>query len=324
VGALGGALLGIGAAAGGAPQAGMAIAMGSQAAGLSNILQFSRTHEHEADRLALSAMHQANFSGQPMLDLFTQLRTDSQLSFKTPPPYLLTHPLPAQRITNLQQAVAAEKGTLSSTPPTLSATQWQRFQAKSYALSHTPAQTQRKYPHATDPAHLYARAIAYAFQGKTAQAQELTNTLLKTNPTDPFYIELNAYLAQDAGDLATATQLFTQVITQHPSFSFTRFALAENLKAQGNAQAALPHLQQVTREWPWWPAPWQSLGVAYGQLGQLANSHLAITEGLLRQGQKKEAEQQLTLANHYLKKSPNQLSQQWAESLQTQLTILKN
>lgn len=319
--ALAGTILGIGTAMAGAPQVGTAIAMGGQAAGISGLLKYSRTHEQEADQRAIAALHQAGLSANGMVGLFGTLRTDTQLSYDTPPPYLLTHPLPAERLTTLENAVQNESANLlKERGPDAEFT---RIQAKVAALTFPPPHVLRRYTGNTF-ADRYARTIALARQGNLPIASEMLTKLMAENPKDPWLTELQAQIFVEGGKLTAAEPLYAKLTSQFPADPLMRFQYAETLRNLGKNDQALPNLLNITRNWPDWSSPWRSLGLVYGQNGKLAASHLALTQAELAYGDVKAARSQLALAQHYLKEQPDPENKNWAENLASQLKSLPN
>lgn len=314
---LAGAAVGIGAAIAGAPQVAAAAITTGQAGAIAQMLRFTRTHEREADQRAIAALHAAGLSAQGMVNTFERLRLDSQLSYGSVPPYLMTHPLPQDRLQSLQRAVAVEK----QKPPPDNDPAFQRMSAKVYALSHTGGQTLRHYM-ADDDASRYARVYAYASQGKLAQAEQELAPLLKASPTDAFYIETAAQLAREKGDLATAEALFTKVVKAHPELAQPYFELAELQRAQGNLSAAQQNLTRATNLWPVWADPWRSLGLVYGQQGKLPMSHLALAQSGLLGNADADPRGQYNIAMNYLAKTPDAEAQAWAEALKPKIDDL--
>jgi predicted Zn-dependent protease len=317
--ALAGAVLGVGAAVAGAPQVAVAAAMGGQALGIQSFLNYSRVQEGEADQRALQALHAAGLSGAGMTGLFTTLRTQSQLSYDAPPPWLVTHPLPAERLARLTASVAEESPKLQTTSQAQEAKlNWSRVQAKVAALTLAPAAVLRRYP-GNAPEARYARSLALLRQGKLAEAQALLTPLRQATPADPYYTEAAAQIALAQSDLPAAAKLLQQALAQVPNGLLLRFQLAEVLRAQGQPQAATREYQTITRAWPIWSEPWEGLGRTLGQQGQLAPSHLALAEGALANGDVVRAKQSLALAQNYLKQTPNADAQAWAEGLENRL-----
>jgi predicted Zn-dependent protease len=313
-----GAVLGVGAMAAGAPQVGAAMITGGQAGAIGTLLHHSRIDEEEADNQAIHALHAAGDSVSGMVSLFGRLRTETQLSYGNLPPYLVTHPLPESRLGYLQSALAAEKTSATEPAPDAAFT---RIQARIYALTHSPAETLRRYPGPGDDAR-YARVIAAAQQGKNAEAQQGLDALLARHPHDYYYRATAADLAIDRGDLAAAHTLLAQLIRENPGNNLLQFQLGDVLRNLDKPAEALPHLEQSARDWPDWPQPWQSLGVVYGQLGRLAESHLALTEAALESADLPGAKAQLQIAEHELKTKPDPKLQSWRDALKSRLKRL--
>lgn len=311
---LAGMVLGMGAMVAGAPQAGAAIALGGQAAGISNFLAHTRTQEQEADRYAINALHAAGYSVSGMVDMFSTLRTESQLSYDAPPPWLVTHPLPPERLSNLEEVKKQEQSGLK----TPESSTFRRLQAKVMALTSSPGSTLRHYGGTSD-IDRYARSLAYMAQGKLAEAQDLLTPLLKAQPNDAFYQEAAAQIAQQKGNVKEAARLQQEIISKHPTYLIIRYQWAENLRALDESKAAMAQYEQITREWPIWSEPWHGLGLTYGQQGRLAESHLALATAALYGSDIAAARQSLALAKTYLKKQPDDKIQGWADSLEQRL-----
>ncbi|MBI1308744.1 MAG: M48 family metalloprotease [Proteobacteria bacterium] len=315
IGAVAGAVVGMGAAIAGAPQVGSAIMMGSQAGAITGLLAHTRMQEQEADRYAVNALHNAGYSAQGMVGMFTTLRTESQLSYDSPPAWLVTHPLPPQRLATLQGIVAAEKTGLIRQP---TGVDFARLQTKVGALASTPASVLRGFTGKDDLA-AYARTIAYINLGKLQDASTLLTPLLAAHPDDPYYQELAATLATQQGKLASAETILAKIIAAHPTFQLIRFEYAEILRAQNKPALALAQYTRITTAWPEWSEAWYGQGITYGQLGRLAESHLSLTEASLAAADPISAKQSLELAKHYLKEKPNADLQVWADALSHRL-----
>ncbi len=313
--ALAGAVLGLGAAIAGAPQASAALILGGQAAGIQTILAHTQVQENEADQRALSALHQAGYSAQGMVDMFTTLRTESQLSYDAPPAWLVTHPLPATRLEKLAHATTIESPAKSEKSSQLdTTTTYHRLQAKVLALSESPATVLRRMG-GPSTAERYARTIALTRQGKLAEAQAQLAPLLKAAPADPFYHELAGRIALQQSNLPEAEAAFSRALAQAPRGLLIRYQLAEVQRARGNLAAAQANYTTITRAWPIWSEPWEGLALTLGQTGKIPQSHLAMAEANYVDGDIPAAKQSLALAQTYLKKSPDAEAQAWASTL---------
>jgi len=82
--------------------AGQALIMGGQALAMQNQLDFSRDMEREADRVGFGVMTQAGFAPQGAASMFEKLQYASRLNDNGSYPYLRSHPLNSERISDMQ------------------------------------------------------------------------------------------------------------------------------------------------------------------------------------------------------------------------------
>ena len=85
------------------PQAGMALAVGGQAAIIQQQLNFSRDMEREADRIGYGVLGQSGFAPSGFVSMFEKLQAASRINDNGDWPYLRSHPLTTQRIGDMQQ-----------------------------------------------------------------------------------------------------------------------------------------------------------------------------------------------------------------------------
>ncbi|MEK6734358.1 MAG: M48 family metalloprotease, partial [Pseudomonadota bacterium] len=107
--AAGGTLLGLASILAGAPDAaGAFVALASVNAAGKTMLQHSREHETEADKIAVELLYRTHNNGSGLLKFFKFMeQRDSQYN---PDPYLLTHPLSATRYFSVQNSIKEKLG----------------------------------------------------------------------------------------------------------------------------------------------------------------------------------------------------------------------
>jgi len=81
---------------------GQAMMMGGQALAMQKQLDFSRDMEREADRIGFGVMTQAGFAPQGAAAMFEKLQHAARLNDNGSYPYLRSHPLNSERITDMQ------------------------------------------------------------------------------------------------------------------------------------------------------------------------------------------------------------------------------
>ena len=79
----------------------------SSAVGVQRQLDYTREHEREADRVGLSILDAAGFDARAMPAFFTTLQRGTRFTEGTAPSFLRTHPLTAERISDVTNRVEA-------------------------------------------------------------------------------------------------------------------------------------------------------------------------------------------------------------------------
>lgn len=82
-----------------APEAGIAAITATTAGNIQGQINYTRSNEKEADRFGIETLAKAGFDVNAMPRFFSRLADEYRYA-STPPPMLLTHPLPEDRITD--------------------------------------------------------------------------------------------------------------------------------------------------------------------------------------------------------------------------------
>ena len=159
-------LLGLAAMAagalGGAPgigQAGMGVAYGGEDAAMRSILAYRQDEESSADQAGVSFLNATHQSGRGMLVTFEAMST-KLIGVQGINPYLQSHPMPQQRLTQLRELVTSSPYYNAVDPPELQF-RHDLVKAKLYGFLDTPEVLFNRYPQTDQSlAAQYARAIA--------------------------------------------------------------------------------------------------------------------------------------------------------------------
>src|SRR3989338_8425639 len=87
------------------PQAAEAAIVSMQARAMQKRLDYTRTHEQEAERIGLDILQKTNFSINAMPEFLTRLQGATQLLEGHAPRYLRTHPITGDRIADIENRV---------------------------------------------------------------------------------------------------------------------------------------------------------------------------------------------------------------------------
>ena len=339
-------VLGVGAMAAGAGDAGMAIIAGGGQVAQRSILAYSRQQEGSADQAGATYLQRAGLSGKGMLDLFEKFRDQEALSTTQQDPFIQSHPISEERLASLQQRVESSP-YYSRTDSPERIHQLKMIQAKLDGFMDDPDVTMRRFP-LTDqsaPAR-YARAVAYHKLGQNDKAVSELDTILKSEPRNPYVWELKGQVLFEGGDVDQSIEPYHKALSLKPdepqlqmelgqallaiekpqnSATLTTFASSagaldpkEPIKAfsagvdeKSVARAALGYLQSSAKIDPENPTTFFQLAIAYGRLNDIGMAELSTAEYYEAIGAMKDARGHARSAQRHFKEgSPEWLKAQ--------------
>ena len=159
--------------------------MGGQAAAAQTQLNFSRDVEREADRLGFGVLSAAGFNPRGMAAMFERMDYATRLSDGGAFPYLRSHPLTVDRISE-----SRNRTLLIGGPPSLPTVQHALMQARARVLMDESTQTLLRFNGESSSAlladragALYGGAMAAALLRDADRAEKLALATLKTVAT---------------------------------------------------------------------------------------------------------------------------------------------
>lgn len=310
-------LLGVAAAAAGAPDAAMGIIGAGQQAALGKFLAFSRAQESTADAAGAQFLSKAGMSGRGSLEFFKKLQNlEFRYGFKrdADSEFYSSHPMTADRLTTLQDTYEADPAWNTPRDAAFEA-RFQRVKAKLYGYLAEPEDTLRAYPeYMTDVPARYARAYAFHKEALMDKALAETDALLKSDPDNPYFLELEGQVLLESGkvDEAIAPLRKATALSRNEPLIATTFGhalIASEDKANfAEAETVLKTAVARDRDNPF---AWYQLGVVYEARGDLPRARLASAEQQLMSYQLPEAMRSAEAAEQGLPKgSPDWLRAQ--------------
>ncbi len=203
------------AAAGGVPEASVAIATGTAQVAHRSALAYSRGEEASADQAGLRYLSAAGSDPQAMLDVLDHFRGQDAMLGAYVDPYAQSHPLWSERIALIEDRVA--KLPPGGEPAEEDVYWHARMRAKLDAFLGSPAQTLRAYPDrdGSEAAQL-ARAIAWHRRPDPARADAAMAALLRARPDDPYYLDLEGQFLLESGQAAAAAETYRRAVSLAP------------------------------------------------------------------------------------------------------------
>ena len=277
-----------------AAQMGQGVMLGSQGLAQRNLLSYARAQEAAADQAAVKYLDQSGQSGEGMLTLFQTLANQSLGSLQNVNPYVMSHPMPLDRIRNLEQIVKKSPNYGKPDSPEF-VMRHKLMQAKLTGFLDSPQQVYQRYPRSdVSLAGRYARAIAAFRVGDLKSAMPEIEGLIQEQPKNPYFWELKGQALIEGGRPADAVAPLQQAVKLAPQAGLIQIMLAQaqlGTENNANATAALKTLQQAARTESDNVGLWRFRAVAYGKLGDIPNAELATAEAAMRSGDRELATQ---------------------------------
>lgn len=297
-------LLGLGAMAAGAGDAGMAVIAGGAQFTQRGILAYSREQESRADQAGATYLEKAQLSGKGMLTLFEKFRDQEAMSQERMDPFAVSHPVSEDRLSSLSDRVTASPYfDKQDDPKEIHALKM--VQAKIIGFLNHPDSTFRQFPEKDDSdyAH-YARTVAFHKQSETDRALEELQPLITKYPDDPYLFELKGQILFEAGRGAASVAPYREANRLLPNDSQLQLGMGQALlsvEKPESTREALGFLENSAKRDPENPFVFFQLSQAYGRLNEIGKAELATAEYYDALGAGREAKEHARRAIKQLK-----------------------
>jgi len=263
--------------------AGMGVAAGGGEMVQRGILAYQRSEETTADRSAITYLNATGQSGMGMLKTFHRFQTALSLSGAQVDPYRISHPMPQDRIANLEVLVKQSPDVDKVDPPALQQRHdMMRMKIAVYMEGQAAVQRlMRKMPGTLAAQYGDAQA-AYLF-GNIATALAKTNALIKAQPKNAYFQELRGDILMKANKPKDAADAYGKAVSLDPARSgLLPVSWGQALMAVGTPETLKKAVAQINnglgrdKENS---TGYRYLAQAYGELGDIPGAELATAEG---------------------------------------------
>ncbi|MFC5386907.1 M48 family metalloprotease [Aquamicrobium segne] len=283
-------LLGAGAiVAGGATDnrglagAGIGLATGGSEAARRSLLSYQRGEEMAADRSAITYLDKTGQSGRGMLTTFQRFQSALSLSGARVDPYRISHPMPQDRISNLQTLIQKSPNYNKTDSAALQQRHdMARFKIAAYTQGQAAVSRMMSKSRGSLAAQYGDAQLTY-LNGNLRSAQSKTDALLKAQPKNPYFHELRGDILMKAGRPKEAVNAYGKAIQYDQAKSgLLPVMQGQALLAIGTPDAVKQAIAQINkglardRENI---SAYRYLAQAYGMTGNVAEAELATAEG---------------------------------------------
>lgn len=263
---------------GNAGQGAAGVLSGSQELVRRTLLAYQRSEEQAADRAALTLLAKTGQSPRGMIDTFKRFAEQGVFISSRVDPYILSHPLPAERVANLDAAGRQSPHFDRRDPPALQ-TRHDLARAKFVGFLESSETVYRRYPpHDGSLAARYARAISTYRQGRGLDAVRQIDALIQAQPKNPWFHELKGQVLLESGRGPEAVAALRRAVALAPGEGLLRLMLGQALAATGDpklAREAVRELSNAMQREPEAIEGYRHLASAYGRIGDIGMAELS-------------------------------------------------
>lgn len=282
---------------------GIAAIAGTQAMAVQNMLSYSRSHEQEADRIGLEILADAGMNPRGMPEMFEIMMKENRLQGNQVPEYLSTHPLTQNRVSDTRSRAEqySQRNYNDSLEYHLIRARLQVRYARSpvVAVETFRDHADQAKQEASEAAR-YGLAVALLTNNKPAEAEQILRSLLQSQPGRITYQVTLAESLMEQQSLQEARELMKSALARNPGNYPISDMLASIEIEAGNAERAVDHLKQLTRQLPFIEHLWLQLAEAEGMARNIVGVHRARAEYDILIGDLEAAVRQLRQAQEKL------------------------
>ncbi|MGF1755664.1 M48 family metallopeptidase [Vibrio makurazakiensis] len=248
-----------------APEAGIAAITATTAGNMQSQINYTRSNEKEADRFGINTLAKAGFDVQAMPRFFGRLADEYRYA-STPPPMLLTHPLPEDRITDSRER-ARSYPPLKLAPSLDYHLARARIVARYAGIDNDAAldwfqRKGKKAPASINSSFEYGKALVYLDSKQLDKAQLILDKLIQNDPLNLFYLDAisDLHIAQKNPEIAVKE--LKSALTRKPNNAVLTINYANALLEDEKFDESIRVLQRYTHDRPQDTNGWHLLSKA--------------------------------------------------------------
>lgn len=299
VGAMAGAAASRTDQVGGMGRGAMGVMGGGQELVRRNLLAYQRSEEQAADAAALRYLQTTGQSPKGMLDTFARFADNGLFRSRAVDPYLMSHPLPTERVSQLERLAKQSPHFGEKDSPAFQA-RHDLMRAKLFGFVERQETVLRRYPasNTSAPAR-YARAVLAYRNGRLAESLQTMDGLIAEQPGNAYFHELKGQALLESGRAREAIGPLRRAVGLAPGAVPIRAMLGQALVASGDPASlseAIRELSNATTREPDSPEAFVHLATAYGRKGDIGMAELASAQAFFNKGDIKNAQTQASRA----------------------------
>lgn len=264
-----------------------------------SLLAYQRSEEQAADRAAVRFLDATGQSSRGMLRTFQRFAESGMFSARAIDPYQISHPLPQERIGQMENLARSSPNFERKDSPALSA-RHALARAKLFGFIDRQDGISRRYPaHDMSVPARYARAIAAHRSARQQDALAGIDALLREQPANPHFHELRGQILLESGRAAAAIEPLRRAARAVPGSGLIRGMLGHALLSAGSPaqlDEAIRELSFAGQREKELADPHRHLATAYARKGNIGMAELSGAQAAFLEGDLVSAQTQASRA----------------------------
>ncbi len=284
------------------------------------MLNFSRSHEFEADQIGIQTLYNAGYNPNSMVDFFQRLQKEERY-YDRPPELLLSHPYTEERIAQSKNRLAKMKPQLVQNHLSFYLIQERTRNLMSQNTHDLLTYYQRTINNATyqnKTASQYGYSLALLSNQQTKKAKKILEELLRQYPKNSLFQTALGHAFYDLKQPKKSVALYQKAYQQHPDNFALMYMYANILLDTKQPKKSIAVLKDFMRNYPYDTKPYDLLSRAQAQAGYIVSAYQTRAKLFLIYGDKQAALAQLQAAQQQ-----PALSAEVKESIAAKITAIK-
>jgi len=242
----------------------------SQAAGVQDALDYTRSNEKEADSIGLEILNKSGYDPKGFVDFFKTLQKFNEFVSGTAPSFLRTHPITVDRISDIQNRIKDYSFIQRANSLDFYLTK-SKLKVVVGDINTLSSNFERKIATKTyfnRIAELYGLTYAYLSEKRNNEALKTFQLILKENINHPMLIELEARVLISNNNFNAAQKLYYRGLETFPNYRAFIYGLSNILIYRNQTKDAIELIKKYQSAYGEDPKLFKLLSEAYAKNGE--------------------------------------------------------
>ena len=270
----------------------------SQALGAQTVLDFTREHEKEADRVGLEILNKAGFDVRGSIDFFKTLQKGNRYSPGAAPSFLRTHPITSERISDIENRLKDYPYKQRLDDPSFYFVKGKikvLLQEKNLITKQLESNIKNK-TYLNELGERYALSYAYLINKDLKGASRELEWIKNKNIQNPMIDQLNIKILLEKGDIEPAYLAIKKALNKYPNYRAFVYELANYLIKKNSIDEAVEFLENYVKIFNSDPEIYKLLAKAYALNGRQVLQYESLSESFYYSYDLQEAIVQMDMA----------------------------